>query len=117
VLLDAIASVTDTPTAFGQMPGGLRAVQLDEGNRISNNYFLKNIRTLLQGIGKAPPKRAWSRPCAGPPSGKRRYGGEQNQPQHNSSTLLAAKKPAAEILDEMFVRTLSRKPSEPRKGS
>ena len=35
VLLDAIAEVTGTPTAFGQTPAGLRAVQLDEGNRIS----------------------------------------------------------------------------------
>ncbi len=43
MLLDAIAEATGTPTSFGQMPAGLRAVQLDEGNRISNNYFLKTF--------------------------------------------------------------------------
>ena len=43
VLLDAIAEVTATPTTFGQTPAGLRAVQLDEGNRLANNYFLKTF--------------------------------------------------------------------------
>jgi hypothetical protein len=115
VLLDAIAGVTDTPTAFGQMPGGLRAVQLDEGNRISNNYFLKTFGLCSRESVSASETRL--EPTLA--QALHLVNGDTVESKINRSTvvstLLAAKKPAAEILDEMFVRTLSRKPSEAEK--
>jgi len=115
VLLDAIAEVTDTPTAFGQMPGGLRAVQLDEGNRISNNYFLKTFGLCSRESVNASETRL--EPTLA--QALHLVNGDTVETKINRSTvvstLLAAKKPAAEILDEMFIRTLSRKPSEAEK--
>jgi hypothetical protein len=115
VLLDAIAEVTDTPTAFGQMPGGLRAVQLDEGNRISNNYFLKTFGLCSRESVSASETRL--EPTLA--QALHLVNGDTVETKINRSTvvstLLAAKKPAAEILDEMFIRTLSRKPSEAEK--
>jgi len=115
VLLDAIAGVTGTPTAFGQMPGGLRAVQLDEGNRISNNYFLKTFGLCSRESVSASETRL--EPTLA--QALHLVNGDTVETKISRSTvvstLLAAKKPAAEILDEMFIRTLSRKPSETEK--
>ena len=47
VMLDSISEVTATPSNFTDNPAGLRAVQLFEGGYRVNNYFRKDLRSVL----------------------------------------------------------------------
>ncbi len=42
-MLDTISEATGITTPFRDAPSGFRALQLYEGNRNSNNYFLKTF--------------------------------------------------------------------------
>ena len=81
VLLDAIAEVTSTPTTFGQTPAGLRAVQLDEGNRLANNYFLKTFGLCSRESVSASETRTGADARASPSPSQRRHGGKQVEPK------------------------------------
>ena len=115
VLLDAIAQVTATPSTFGQTPAGLRAVQLDEGNRIANNYFLKTFGLCSRESVSASETRM--EPTLA--QALHLINGDTVEGKLNRSTvvsgMIAAKKSPGEILDELFVRAVARKPSETEK--
>ena len=115
VLLDAIAEVTGVQTNFNQEPGGLRAIQLDEGNRLSNNYFLKTFGLCNRESVNASETRL--EPTLA--QAMHLVNGDTVETKINRSTvvadLLKDKKPAAEILDDIYIRALARKPSEAEK--
>ena len=115
VLLDAIAEVTSTPTTFGQTPAGLRAVQLDEGNRLANNYFLKTFGLCSRESVSASETRM--EPTLA--QALHLVNGDTVESKLNRSKvisdLIAAKKSPGDILDELFVRAVARKPSEAEK--
>ena len=110
VLLDIISEVTDTPNKFKGLPLGARAVQIADGK--TSNYF-------LQTFGRASRETVCSCEVKMEPN--------LSQALHllNGDTvnarivqgnvvkkLLDAKKPAPEVLDELYIRCLGRKPSE-----
>jgi hypothetical protein len=115
VLLDAIAEVTNTPTTFGQTPAGLRAVQLDEGNRLANNYFLKTFGLCSRESVSASETRM--EPTLA--QALHLVNGDTVEGKLNRSKvvsdLIADKKSPGEILDDLFIRAVARKPSEAEK--
>ncbi len=115
VLLDAIAEVTATSTTFGQTPAGLRAVQLDEGNRVANNYFLKTFGLCSRESVSASETRM--EPTLA--QALHLVNGDTVEGKLNRSKvisdMLAAKKSPADILDDLFVRAVARKPSDAEK--
>ena len=115
VLLDSIAEVTATPTSFGQTPAGLRAVQLDEGNRLANNYFLKTFGLCTRESVSVSETR--TDPTLA--QALHLINGDTLEAKLNRSKivsdLIAAKKSPGEILDDLFIRAMTRKPSEAEK--
>ncbi|MFO0905068.1 MAG: DUF1549 and DUF1553 domain-containing protein [Pirellulales bacterium] len=110
VLLDSITRVTGTEDRFPQSPPGTRAVQLYSGNL--SNYFLSTF-------GRAPRESACS--CevnreANLSQALHLVNGDTVTQKIAQSRLipglLAAKKSNAEIIEELYVRTLCRKPTE-----
>lgn len=108
VLLDTITRVTETEDRFPQSPPGTRAVQLYSGNL--SNYFLTTF-------GRAPRESACS--CevnreANLSQALHLVNGDtvsQKIAQSRLiSTMLDQKKSTAEIIEELYVRALSRKP-------
>jgi len=109
VLLDTISKVTDTEERFPQSPPGTRATQLYSGN--ISNYFLTTF-------GRAPRETACS--CevnreANLSQALHLLNGDTiTQKVGRSkliSTMIAEKKPSTEILTELYIRALSRKPT------
>ncbi|MBV8880314.1 MAG: DUF1553 domain-containing protein, partial [Planctomycetaceae bacterium] len=110
VLLDIISEVTDTPNKFKGLPLGARAVQIADGK--TSNYF-------LQTFGRASRETVCSCEVKMEPN--------LSQALHllNGDTvnarivqgnvvkkLLDAGRKAPEVLDELYVRCLGRKPTE-----
>ncbi|HKE21500.1 MAG TPA: DUF1549 and DUF1553 domain-containing protein [Bryobacteraceae bacterium] len=115
VLLDSIAEVTDTPTPFPQMPGGLRSVQLYQGNHLSNNYFLKTFGLCSRDSvnvseTRLEPTLAQALHLV---NGDTVQGKVERSPVI-TKMLEAGRKPD-DIVDILFVRALARKPSEPER--
>jgi hypothetical protein len=115
VLLDSIAEVTDTPTPFPQMPGGLRSVQLYQGNHLSNNYFLKTFGLCSRDSvnvseTRLEPTLAQALHLV---NGDTVQGKVERSPVI-SKMLDAGRKPD-DIVETLFVRALARKPSEPER--
>jgi hypothetical protein len=112
VLLDSIAEVTGTATSFNQTPNGYRAVQLFEGNGVPNNYFLKTFGLCSRESVNASETRL--EPTLA--QALHLVNGDTVEGKLNKSTVVAAmlkeNRTPEEILDELFVRTLSRKPSK-----
>ncbi|MFM7071130.1 MAG: DUF1549 domain-containing protein [Planctomycetota bacterium] len=109
VLLDVITRVTGTEDRFPQSPPGTRAVQLYSGSL--SNYFLTTF-------GRAPRESACS--CevnreANLSQALHLVNGDTVTQKIAASrlipTLLQEKKSTAEIITEMYVRVLSRKPT------
>ena len=109
VLLDTITRVTGTEDRFPQSPAGTRAVQLYSGNL--SNFFLTTF-------GRAPRET----PCscevnreANLSQALHLVNGDTITTKIAQSrllpTMLSAKKSPAEILEELYVRALSRKPT------
>jgi hypothetical protein len=115
VLLDTISKVTETQDSFPQSPPGTRATQLHSGN--ISNYFLTTF-------GRAPRESACS--CE--------VNREANLSQAlhlvNGDTitqkvaqcrlignLLSQKQPPEAIIEELYVRALSRKPTADELGA
>ena len=111
-LFDAICSVTDRPEKFVGLPLGTRAVQLPDGE--ANHPFLKafgqparelaceceresesNLGQALQLINGAT------------------VNDRLRDPKNRIGQLLDAKTPPREMLDRLFLTTLSRPPTEP----
>ncbi|MDE3164859.1 MAG: DUF1549 domain-containing protein, partial [Acidobacteriota bacterium] len=111
VMLDALAEVTATPSDFNGMPRGMRAVELYEGG-FRASYFLKTFGAAARDSVN---------------TSEERFEPTLAQTLHliNGSTIdeklarspviagmiQSGRKPAA-IIDELFLRALSRKPSE-----
>jgi len=110
VLLDIISEVTDTPNKFKGLPLGARAVQIADGK--TSNYFLTTF-------GRATRETVCSCEVKMEPN--------LSQALHllNGDTvntrivqgalvkkLLDAGKKAPEVLDELYIRCLGRKPNE-----
>jgi hypothetical protein len=115
-LLDAIDAICGVPTKFNKVPLGTKAIELPDANY--NNYF-------LQAFGK--PRREAVCEC------ERVSDPNMAQALHtlNSdvitakiaagngrvATLLTAKKAHDEIVEELYLACLSRRPSEAEKSA
>jgi hypothetical protein len=115
VLLDSIAEVTDAPSTFNETPRGYRAVQLFEGLNRSNNYFLKTFGLCSRESVNASETRL--EPTLA--QALHLLNGDTIEGKLARSAvvadLLKAGKKPGDIVDDLFIRTLSRKPSEPEK--
>jgi Protein of unknown function (DUF1549)/Protein of unknown function (DUF1553) len=115
VLLDSIAQVTQTPSRFNEEPAGLRATQLYEGSRRSGSYFLKTFGLSQRDSVNVSETR--TEPTLA--QALHLVNGDTIQGKINQSPvireLLNQKKKPEEIIDELFLRSLSRKPSEPER--
>jgi hypothetical protein len=111
VILDALAEVTETPSTFNDMPRGVRAMQLYEGG-FRGNYFLKTFGSAARDSVNASETRL--EPTLA--QALHMVNGDTIEGKLGKSTvvprMLAAGKKPGEIVEELFVRTLSRKPSE-----
>ena len=112
ILLDAISEATGSSTAFNNYPAGYRAIQLFEGGYRANNYFLKTFgesarETVNCAETRLEPTLAQSLHLVN---------GDTIEGKLNKSPvideLLKAKEPPAGIVDDLYIRALSRKPSE-----
>ena len=110
MLLDTITRVTGTEDRFPQSPTGTRAVQLYAGNL--STYFLTTF-------GRAPRESACS--CevnreANLSQALHLVNGDTITQKVAQSrliaTMLAAKKPPEAIIEELYIRALSRKPTD-----
>jgi hypothetical protein len=109
VLLDSISSVTMTPNKFKGLPLGARAVQIADGN--TSNYFLTTF-------GRATRATVCSCEVKMEPNLSQALhllNGDNTQARIRKGkvveTLLAENKPPAEIIDQIYLKTLSRSPT------
>jgi hypothetical protein len=110
VLLDVLSQVTETPNKFPGLPKGARAVQIADGN--VTNYFLETFgRSTRQSVCSCEVKmepnlsQALHLLNGDATTNRIRDGGVVKR-------LLAANKKPPEILEELYVRCLSRRPTE-----
>ncbi len=108
VILDCIGEATETKEKFRGLPLGARAVQIADGN--TSDYFLTTF-------GRATRDTACSCEVKMDPNlsqalallnGNTVHNKVDNSPVINA--MLAAKKSPYEIVEELYLRTLSRKP-------
>jgi hypothetical protein len=115
VLLDTIAQVTATASNFNEEPAGLRATQLYEGSRRSGSYFLKTFGLSERDSVNVSETR--SEPTLA--QALHLVNGDTIQGKIDKSPvvqeMLNQKKKPEEIIEALFIRTVSRKPSEPEK--
>ena len=112
VMLDALAQITETPSDFNESPRGVRAMQLYEGLYRSNNYFLKTFgASSRDSVNASETRLEPTLAQALHMVNGNTIEGKLARSQVVPSMLKAGKKPG-EIIDELFIRTLSRKPSE-----
>jgi hypothetical protein len=111
VMLDAISQATGVPTSFGAMPIGSRAAQLFDGPRRANSYFLKTF-------GESPRETVSCAETRLEPTLSQSLhlvNGDTIETKLARSTVIAKalgeKKSPAEIVEEMYIRALSRKPA------
>jgi hypothetical protein len=112
--LDCISQVTETKNKFPGLPVGARAVQIADG--AVNNYFLSTFgratrETVCSCEVKLEPTLSQSLHLLnGDTTGQKIAAGNL------VGQRLAAKKTPQEVLEELYVRCLSRKPTEKEKG-
>ncbi|HYW43605.1 MAG TPA: DUF1549 and DUF1553 domain-containing protein [Bryobacteraceae bacterium] len=115
VLLDSISEVTATPSSFNGTPVGYRAAQLFEGDRTANNYFLKTFGLCPRDSVNASETRL--EPTLA--QVLHLLNGDTVENKLGRSTvvpgLLKSGRNPREILDELFIRALSRHPAEAEK--
>jgi len=113
VLLDCISQVTATPNKFKGLPLGARAVQIADGN--TSNYFLTTFGRATRGTVcscevKMEPNLSQALHL---------LNGDTTQQRIRQGkiveSLLAEKKPPAEIIDRLYLGTLGRAPTEAEK--
>jgi len=111
VMLDSLAAITETPSDFNEMPRGFRAVQLYEGGNRAN-YFLKTFGTAARDSVNASETRLE------PTLAQALHlvnGSTVEQKLARSpviADMLKAGRKPAEIIEELFIRALARKPGE-----
>lgn len=110
VLLDIISEVTDTPNKFKGLPLGARAVQIADGK--TSNYFLTTFgratrETVCSCEVKMEPNLSQALHLLNGDTVNTRI-----QQGNVVKKLLDAKKTAPEVLDELYIRALGRKPTE-----
>jgi hypothetical protein len=110
VLLDVLSQVTETPNKFPGLPKGARAVQIADGN--VSNYFLETF-------GRATRATVCSCEVKMEPNLSQALhllnGEDTTQRIHDGGVvkrLLAAGKKPDEIVSELFVRCLTRRPKD-----
>ncbi|HTD64928.1 MAG TPA: DUF1549 domain-containing protein, partial [Candidatus Limnocylindria bacterium] len=110
VLLDCINGVTDTADKFQGLPRGARAVEIADGN--VNNYFLTTFGRATRGTVcscevRTEPNLSQALHLLNGDStqGKIANGGVVKK-------LLAAHKEPAKVIEELYLRCLSRAPTE-----
>ncbi len=109
--LDAISQATGTVTPFGQFPTGFRAMQLYEGGRKGNQYFLKTFGlTARESVNVADTRLEPTFAQA-----LHLVNGDTIETKLARSTaitdLLAAKKKPQELIENLYIRSMARKPS------
>ncbi len=111
VFLDALSQATENATKFSNYPKGERALQIYEGGRRTGSYFLKTFGLATRETVCACETR--SEPTFA--QALHLINGDTIQSKLAQSTvvenLIAEKKKPSEIIDEMYVRALCRKPS------
>jgi len=114
VLLDSISEVTGAPTQFNGTPTAFRAAQLFEGNQ-SNQYFLKTFGLCPRDSVNASDTRL--EPTLA--QSLHLVNGDTVENKLARSPVIAGllkdHKTPDEIIGELFVRALSRRPSEAEK--
>lgn len=110
VLLDCISLVTETPNKFQGLPLGARAVQIADGT--VSNYFLMTF-------GRAARESVCSCEVKMEPNLSQALHLLNGETTHQRigaggvvSKALAAKKTPAQIIEELYMRCLCRKPSD-----
>jgi len=110
VLLDVLSQVTETPNKFPGLPKGARAVQIADGN--VSNYFLETF-------GRASRATVCSCEVKMEPNLSQALhllnGEDTTQRIHDGGVvkkLLAAGKKPEEIVAELYVRCLTRRPKD-----
>lgn len=108
VILDCIGEVTETKEKFRGLPLGARAVQIADGN--TSDYFLTTF-------GRATRDTACSCEVKMDPNLSQALALLNGNTVHNKvdnspliTQMIAAKKSPAETIDELYLRTVSRKP-------
>lgn len=111
-LLDAICSVTALPEQFGGLPAGSKAIQIPAPDMVKNEF--------LKAFGQ--PER--STVCACERSSDSNLGmaiqffngplihGKLRSPENRFRKLMASGKPNAEIIDELYMAAVCRKPTD-----
>ena len=120
VLLDALCAATDVPEKFTGFPLGTRAVQLPDGQVIDTGgqYASWDRHPFLKAFGQPPREAACECERESDVNLARvlelKNGAlvlkKIQAPDNRVGKLLARKLPAAEVLDELFLATLSRSP-------
>lgn len=113
VLLDCISQVTATPNKFKGLPLGARAVQIADGN--TSNYFLTTFGRATRGTVcscevKMEPNLSQALHLLNGDTTQQRI-----RQGRIVESLLAEKKPPAEIIDRLYLGTLGRAPTEAEK--
>jgi hypothetical protein len=117
VLLDSISQATGVPTTFSETPNGFRAIELYEGGRRANNYFLKTFGLAERQSVNASETR--SEPTLA--QALHLVNGDTIEGKLARSTVIAdlLKKhaPPEAIIDDLYLRAFSRKalPAEKKK--
>ena len=108
--LDAISQATGTVTPFGQFPTGFRATQLYEGGRRGNHYFLKTFGLTARETVNASETRL--EPTFA--QALHLVNGDTIETKLARSSAIADmlkdKKRPEEIIEVLYVRSMSRKP-------
>jgi len=112
ILLDSISSVTETTSSFGNYPAGLRADELFEGGARANNYFLKtfglaNRDSVHSSETRSEPTLAQALHLI---NGDTVEGKVAQSPV--VTNLLKQNQPPESIINELYIRVLSRKPTD-----
>ena len=113
VLLDSISQVTNTQEKYKGLPKGARAVQIADGN--TTNYFLTTFgratrATVCSCEVKMEPNLSQALHLI---NGETVH--ERIQQGKTIDTLLAEKKAPAEIIDALYLKTLTRSPTDKEK--
>lgn len=113
VLLDSISAVTQTPNKFKGLPLGARAVQIADGN--TTNYFLTTFgratrATVCSCEVKMEPNLSQALHLL---NGDNTH--ERIQRGKVVAKMLADKKPPEEIVEHLYLTTLSRPPTNEEK--
>jgi len=111
VMLDTLDRATDTATNFGGVPKGTRAMQIYEGGRRLGNYFLKSFglssrETVCACETRTEPTFAQALHLLNGDTVGRKVADSKI-----IAEMLKKDKQPEEIIEELYIRALSRKPS------